>query len=173
MRIRADDGFPPPPPGPPPHSSSEGGASNQVQSQSQQISEPAAVGEAKNIDLDPSSATTAPTATSAAPADTPATTTTTPSYHSAGAPAPAALTAPTQAVDQNGMSATSGPLDDTMGLGEYEPGKGSVDDPDGGKFLQKERDLENDMPAEEGTGGGPGVAKQEKDQVTQSATVKA
>jgi hypothetical protein len=59
-----------------------------------------------------------------------------------------------------------------MGLGEYEPGKGSVDDPDGGKFLQKERDLENDMPAEEAAGGGPGAAKEGKDQVMQTAAVK-
>ena len=171
--MRADDGFPPPPPGPPPHSSNEGSAPTQIQSQPQQISEPATVGEAKNINLDPSSTTTAPTATSAAPADTPANTTTAPSSNSAGTPAPAALAAPTQAVDQNGMSATSGPLDDTIGLGEYEPGKGSVDDPDGGKFLQKERDLENDMPAEKGAVGGSGVVQEGKDQGTQSATVKA
>ena len=172
MDIRADDGFPPPPPGPPPHSSNESNAPNQIQSQPQQISEPAAVSEAKNIDLDPSSTSSAPTATSAAPAETPATTTTAPSGHTAGTPAPAALAAPTQAVDQNGMSATSGPLDDSIGLGEYEPGKGSVDDPDGGKFLQKERDLENDMPAEEAAGG-TGAAKEGKDQVTQTAAVKA
>lgn len=47
------------------------------------------------------------------------------------------------------MSATSGPLDDSMGIGAYEPGKTSVDDADGSKFLEKERDLENDMPVED------------------------
>ena len=48
------------------------------------------------------------------------------------------------------MSATSGPLDDSMAMNEYEPGKAIVDDSDGSKFLEKERDLENDMPLEEG-----------------------
>ena len=110
------------------------------------------MGEAKNIDLDPSS-TTAPTEISSAPADVSATKTTEPTASSTTASQ--AATAPQPTVDHNGMSATSGPLDDSIGMGEYEPGKASVDDADGSKFLQKERDLENDMPTEgDGTQSG-------------------
>ena len=67
------------------------------------------------------------------------------------------------------MSATSGPLDDTM---EYGAGKTSVDDVDGSKFLQKERDLENDMPAEDGLNAGQ-TATKEEGSAGQSATAKA
>ncbi|KAL8787860.1 MAG: hypothetical protein Q9195_007600 [Heterodermia aff. obscurata] len=149
QKTRIDDGFPPPPPGPPPNNA--GGAST-LPSQAQQISEPAAVGEAKNIDLDPSSTTTA---VSSAPADTSTTNTTEPTASSNTASQIVTAAAPAASqptVDHNGMSATSGPLDDSIGMGEYEPGKASVDDADGSKFLEKERDLENDMPiAEDGT----------------------
>ena len=147
-KLRADDGFPPPPPGPPPNNA--GDAPTPLPSQAQQISEPAAVGEAKNIDLDPSS-TTAPTAVSSAPADTSATKSVEPKSSSTTASQTATAAAPAvpqPTVDHNGMSATSGPLDDSIGMGEYEPGKASVDDADGSKFLEKERDLENDMPTE-------------------------
>ena len=120
-------------------------------SQAQQISEPAAVGEAKNIDLDPSSTSAQSSRTAATPG--PAAAAEASASSATDATAPAAPTTsnnvPSVAkpnVDQNGMSATSGPLDDS--IGEYGPGKASVDDADGSKFLEKERDLENDMPPE-------------------------
>ena len=174
-KLRTDDGFPPPPPGPPPNNA---GGTSTLPSQAQQISEPAAVGEAKNIDLDPSS-TTAPTAVSSAPADTPATTTTEPTASSttasqnATAAAPAAPAAPQPTVDHNGMSATSGPLDDSIGMGEYEPGKASVDDADGSKFLEKERDLENDIPIEEDGSTAQGSASVQGGKIEQTTATKA
>ena len=171
--LRADDGFPPPPPGPPPNNA--GGAPT-LPSQAQQISEPAAVGEAKNIDLDPSS-TTAPTAVSSAPADTAATTNTTePTASSTTATQTAKAAAPAASqptVDHNGMSATSGPLDDSIGMGEYQPGKASVDDADGSKFLEKERDLENDMPTEGDGTTAQGSASVQDSQIEQTTATKA
>lgn len=167
--LRADDGFPPPPPGPPP--SNAGGAPT-LPSQAQQISEPAAVGEAKNIDLDPSS-TTAPTAISSAPADTPATKNTEPTASSTTASQTATAAAPQPTVDSNGMSATSGPLDDSIGMGEYEPGKASVDDADGSKFLEKERDLENDMPIEGDGSTAQGSASVQGGKAEQPTATKA
>ena len=168
--LRADDGFPPPPPGPPP--SNAGGAPTPLPSQAQQISEPAGVGEAKNIDLDPSS-TTAPAATSSAPADTSATTTTEPAASSTTASQSATGASPQPTVDRNGMSATSGPLDDSIGMGEYEPGKASVDDADGSKFLEKERDLENDMPSEGDGAIAQGSASVEGGKIEQTTASKA
>lgn len=85
-------------------------------------------------------------------------TATTESAAPSSATASTAIAAPNQTVDRNGMSATSGPLDDSM-LKQYEPGKGSVDDADGRKFLAKERDLENDMPVEEGAKPGSEAIK--------------
>ena len=67
------------------------------------------------------------------------------------------------------MSATSGPLDDSMGIGAYEPGKSSVDDADGSKFLEKERDLENDMPAK-GVQAGQGTTTSPEAKNTNTAT---
>ena len=49
-------------------------------------------------------------------------------------------------VDHNGMSATSGPLDDSAMM--FGDGRGSADG-DGRQFLEKERDLEDDRPKEE------------------------
>ena len=171
-KLRADDGFPPPPPGPPPNNA---GGTSTLPSQAQQISEPAAVGEAKNIDLDPSS-TAAPTAVSSAPADTPATTTTEPTASSTTASQTATAAspaAPQPTVDHNGMSATSGPLDDSIGMGEYEPGKASVDDADGSKFLEKERDLENDMPIEEDGSTAQASASVQGGKIEQTTATKA
>lgn len=58
-----------------------------------------------------------------------------------------------------------------MGIGTYEPGKTSVDDADGSKFLQKERDLENDMPVEDvQTGQGTTNSPEVKDSNTTTKT---
>ena len=171
-KLRADDGFPPPPPGPPPNNA---GGTPTLPSQAQQISEPAAVSEAKNIDLDPSS-TTAPTAISSAPADTSATKSTEPTASSTTASQTATAAAPAvpqPTVDSNGMSATSGPLDDSIGMGEYEPGKASVDDADGSKFLAKERDLENDMPIEGDESTAQGLASVQGGKAEQTTATKA
>lgn len=46
-------------------------------------------------------------------------------------------------MDHNGMSATSGPLDDSAMM--YGEGRGSAD-VDGRQFLEQERDLEDDRP---------------------------
>lgn len=71
------------------------------------------------------------------------------------------------------MSATSGPLDDSMGMGEYEPGKASIEDADGSKFLGKERDLEDDMPVEKGRKAGQGSAAEQEEKAGETTSTKA
>lgn len=117
--------------------------------------------EAKDIDLDPSSSVPSE-ATSVPPhsnlASTNHTTTTTPTSPprptETSHTAPHLDTAEKRAPNHDGMSATSGPLDDSaMMFGE---GRGGAD-ADGKQFLKQESDLEDDLPS----GNGPGEVREE------------